>query len=462
MNVYNAKYIIMKKTSLLLILVLCTTLTFAQAKYIFYFIGDGMGFGVVSLTEDYLAAKDGRHGSKNLVFSNFPVAGFATTYSASNLVTCSSAAGTALACGNKTKNGVIGMNSEAKVSFKSIAQRFKDNGYKVGITTSVSIDHATPGAFYAHQASRSMYYEIVQDLAKSGFDFFSGGGFLQPNGKDQQQPSIFPMLEQGGYIITRSLADCKASTAQKNILLQPESKPQDAFPYVIDKSSDDYTLKQTTEIAIDKLNNSKGFFLMVEGGKIDWASHNNDAATAVGEVVDMSDAVQVALDFYKKYPKQTLIIVTADHETGGLGVGSGEDKLVGIMGISLQKISAEKLATRFNDPISYSELKGLLANEFNYTPSFDDEMWLKNLFAQNVEKKPQTDDTPCKVNNAWNTAKAIARKVSAQSGGSYNTFGHTGTMVPVYAIGTGSELFNGKMDNTDIPKKIAKAAKVAW
>jgi alkaline phosphatase len=382
----------MKKFVFLIIFALCATLGFAQAKYIFYFIGDGMGFGAVSLTESYLAAKDGKHGSKNLSFSNFPVTGFATTYSENNLVTCSSAAGTALACGSKTRNGRVGVNAEATQNFKSIAYRLKEKGYKVGITTSVSIDHATPAVFYAHQRSRKMYYEIAQDLAKSGFDFFSGAGFVEPQGEDKLQPSIFPLLEKNGYRVSRSLTECKTSTAQKNILLQAESKPQNAYPYAIDKTSDDYTLRQTTEIAVEKLTNSKGFFLMVEGGKIDWASHDNAAAAMVGEVVELSDAVQVALDFYKKYPKQTLIVVTADHETGGLSVGSSEDNTVNTLELT----------------------------------------------------------TPAAVEAFF------------MSYGCYSTTHHTGTAVPVYAIGAGSALFSGKMDNTDIPKKIAKAAGVGW
>ncbi len=452
----------MKKISLLLTLILCATLSFAQAKYIFFFIGDGMGFGSVSLTEDYLAAKEGKHGSSNLTFSGFPVTGFATTYSASNLVTCSAAAGTALACGSKTRNGRIGVDAEAKQNFKSIAQRLKEKGYRVGISTSVSIDHATPAAFYAHQTSRNMYYEIAQDLAKSNFDFFSGAGFINPLGKDDQQESIYTLVEQSGYKVSRSLADCKASSAPKNILLQAENKPAKAYPYVIDKSADDYTLRQTTEIAIEKLMNGKGFFLMVEGGKIDWASHDNDAATMVGEVIDMSDAVQVALDFYKKHPNETLIIVTADHETGGLGIGSGEDKLVTIMGISQQAKSVEKLVERLGNPISYNEFRQLLQDDYKLTLSYGEEQKMRKMFADNVEKEPQTGDSPCKVKNKNNLSKEVMRMVSARVGAGYSTFGHTGTMVPVYAIGAGSELFGGKINNTDIPKNIAKAAKVVW
>jgi len=448
----------MKKFFLTAVMVaLWATLAFAQAKYIFFFIGDGMGFGAVSLTERCLAASYGEDKAA-LSFSGFPVAGFAATYSTNSLVTCSAAAGTALACGSKTRNGRVGMDSEAKQSFRSIAYRLKEKGYRVGISTSVSIDHATPAAFYAHQPDRNMYYEIAQDLAKSGFDFFSGSGFLEPQGKDKQQPSIFPVLEQNGYRVSRSLAECRSSTAPKNILLQPEGKPQNAYPYAIDKAADDYTLTQTTEVAIDKLMNSKGFFLMVEGGKIDWASHSNDAAAMVGETVEFSEAVKVALAFYKKYPKQTLILITADHETGGLGVGSGESEAVSAGGLAAQKVSVEQLTARLRQPLSYSELKLAIAEQLGVTLSYSDDLALRQLFAEHVAEAPKTEQDRCSVKSAGSLARSVARMVSAKNGGSYSTFGHTGTVVPVYAIGAGSELFSGQMDNTDIPKRIVKAA----
>jgi alkaline phosphatase len=454
----------MKKIFMLTAFALSAVLAGAQAKYIFLFIGDGMGFGAVTLTEDYLAAQSAnKPGSGTLTFSTFPVTGFSTTYSASSWVTCSAASGTAFACGSKTRNGRIGVNEDATRSFTSIADRLKEKGYKVGVTTSVSIDHATPAAFYAHQPSRSMYYEIAQDLAKSNFDFFSGAGLLSPLGKDKQQENVFDLIAKNGYTVVRSLSDCRASTAPKLLLLQPEGKPQSAFPYVIDKTGDDYTLAGTTSIAIEKLRSGKGFFLMVEGGKVDWASHDNDAGSMVREVVDLSDAVQVALDFYRKYPKQTLIVVTADHETGGLGVGSSESSSAGIAGLLSQKASVDKLTQRLEEaPLSYSDLKAWIVENMGVAVSYDDEAMLRNLFAQNASPKPSSDDTPCKLKSAKAMGKSIMRMVSAKSGGSYSTFDHTGTMVPVYAIGEGSELFGGKIDNTDIPKKIAKAAKIEW
>ena len=180
----------MKKTFYLLLLVWVVVLVLPQcqnapqekkAKYVFYFIGDGMGVNQVNGTEMYLAEKEGRIGLKPLNFTQFPVVNVATTYSKYNSVTCSAAAGTALATGSKTKNGTIGMDSLHKEPLYSVAVEAKNAGKKVGITTSVSVDHATPAAFYAHQPNRSMYYEIGTDLPKAGFDFYAGAGFLRPD-----------------------------------------------------------------------------------------------------------------------------------------------------------------------------------------------------------------------------------------------------------------------------------------
>ena len=131
----------------------------AKAKYVFYFIGDGMGVNQVIGTEMYLAELEGRIGTKSLSFTSFPVRNYLTTYSATNAVTCSAAAGTALAAGTKTQNGRIGMKQDSSVLY-SIACKAKQAGKAVGVTTSVAINHATPAVFYAHQPDRQMYYEI--------------------------------------------------------------------------------------------------------------------------------------------------------------------------------------------------------------------------------------------------------------------------------------------------------------
>ena len=318
----------MKRVFYSLIALLLTGMVYAQqAKYVFYFIGDGMGVNQVNGTEMYLAEQEGRIGVTPLLFTTFPVASVATTFSTTNSVTDSSAAGTALATGAKTYNGAIGMDDQKNV-LQTVAEKAKKAGKRVGVTTSVSVDHATPAAFYAHQPNRSMYYEIALDLPKAGFDFYAGGGFLKPHTTfdKKKAPSIFPIIEEAGYTVARGLDEYqeKATAAKKMVLIQKEGARPDCLPYAIDRKEGDLTLAQITESAISFLTKekNKGFFLMVEGGKIDWACHGNDPATAFEEVIDMDNAIKVAYEFYKKHPKETLIVVTADHETGGLGLGT--------------------------------------------------------------------------------------------------------------------------------------------
>ena len=217
-----------------LFVLLAFTAQAQQAKYVFYFIGDGMGVNQVNGTEMYLAEQAGRMGVEPLLFTTFPAVGVATTYSASNSITDSSAAGTALATGSKTYNGAIGVDAN-KETLQSIAERAKKAGKKVGITTSVSIDHATPAAFYAHQVSRSMYYEIALDLPKAGFDFYAGSGFLKPSTTYDKKdvPSIFPIFEQAGYTVARGLDEYKQKAAQadKMVLIQGEDANPSCLPY---------------------------------------------------------------------------------------------------------------------------------------------------------------------------------------------------------------------------------------
>ena len=174
-----------------LLVLLISTASFGarKAKYVFLFIGDGMGFSHVSLTEAYLAQQRGVIGNDPLAFTQLPVLGMATTYSASNPITCSSAAGTALATGTKTKNGMLGMDADS-LPLKSIAYKIHEAGLKIGIMSTVQINHATPAAFYAHNVRRNNYYPIAQELPGTGFEFF-GGGFLHPNGKEKDLPSIY-------------------------------------------------------------------------------------------------------------------------------------------------------------------------------------------------------------------------------------------------------------------------------
>lgn len=445
-----------------------------EAKYIFYLIGDGMGLNQVNLTEIHQAETQHKNNPTPLVFTQFPHVGFASTHSLSNGVTDSGAGGTALAVGKKTKNGVIGMDSTGTIPYKSIAYAAKEQGKKVGIITSVSIDHATPASFYAHQPDRDMYYEIGREIINSNFDFFGGSNFLKPETTfdKKKATSLFPLLEKAGYTIVRGKDAYmkKRNIADKMIFMNSDGMPADALKYAIDQKPEDLKLADLTAAAITALHqdNSKGFFLMIEGGKIDWACHANDAGTTIQEVLDFNASAQLAYEFYQKYPKETLIVVTADHETGGLGIGNGSSSLKSKI-LSHQKTSQSELSNaignlRKDHPnATWDDLKNLI--------SLQTGLFSKIEVSETDHKALQEAYQKSFVNHQNEAAKSLYAnddKIAALSISILNRMGsiswasnnHSAAYAPVYAIGAGSELFNQKMDNTDIPKKIATAAKL--
>lgn len=468
----------MKKLSLLLSFLLLVLSGYAQqAKYVFYFIGDGMGVNQVQGTELYRGELEGKIGITPIWFTQFPYATTATTFSATNGVTDSAAAGTALATGNKTQNGTIGMKQDLQTEVSSVAVWAKNKGCRVGVTTSVSVDHATPAAFYAHDPSRGSYYKIGTDLYKAGFDFYAGSDFIDPNNKDNKDgnsENLYTMAEKNGYTIARGYKDYlkKCKKADKMILFQSEKaseKDRTAIPYAIDRTKDDLTLAGITRSAINFLSKdlSKGFFLMVEGGKIDWACHSNDAATAFHEVADMDEAVKVAYEFYSQHPDETLIVVTADHETGGFVLGTGAYKL-NLQVLKNQKVSESgftrilnELRKKYNNNVSWEKVQQALKENFGFWDKVKlNEKQEERLLAKyndtfkgkeaKLEKSEYAQDEPLAAE-----AKRIIDEIALVG---WTSGGHSAGYVPVFAIGAGADLFQGRIDNTEIPIKIAKAA----
>ena len=462
----------MKKLIYTLFFVLISVVANGQAKYVFYFIGDGMGVNQVNGTEMFQAElQNGRIGVEPLLFTQFPVATMATTFSATNSVTDSAAAGTALATGKKTYNHAISVNEE-KNAIQTVAEKAKKAGKKVGITTSVSVDHATPAAFYAHQPDRNMYYEIALDLPKANFDFYAGGGFLKPTTTfdNKKAPSIFPIFEEAGYTVARGYNDYKAKSqnAEKMILIQEEGANPSCLPYAIDRKDNDLTLAQITESAIDFLTKgkNKGFFLMVEGGKIDWACHSNDAATAFKEVIDMDNAIKVAYEFYEQHPDETLIIITADHETGGIVLGTGKYELRTDL-LKYQKQSAGAFSKMIaaqhqkeGKKFTWDFVRKQLQDNFGFWSQIPlDERETEQLkkayenFCEGVAKDTKT------LYESENIIASTARQLMARKAMvGWQSGGHSNGYVPVFAIGAGAEEFTGRIDNTEIPKKIAEIA----
>ena len=465
------KQVIRRHVAVLLVIFLVSTVWAQQAKYVFYFIGDGMGVNQVNGTEMYLAEQEGRIGVKPLLFTTFPAGTMATTFSATNSVTDSSAAGTAIATGEKTYNGAVSMDDDKNV-LSTVAERAKKAGRKVGIATSFSVDHATPAAFYAHQPNRSRYYEIALDLPKAGFDFYAGSGFLKPTttADKKEAPNVFPIIEEAGYTIARGLDEYKekAADAKKMILIQKEGAEPSCLPYAIDHEEGDLTLPEITESAVSFLSkgNKKGFFLMVEGGKIDWACHSNDPVTVFEEVIDLDNAVRVAYEFYKKHPKETLIVVTADHETGGMGLGIGKYELH-LKSLLNQKQSQDLLSKAITDlrkdkagKASWNEIKDLLTEKMGFWKelplTWEQEKMLRDEYEQSFVKNKVVFEESLYARTE--PLAAAARKVMSQIAMvGWTSSSHTAGDVPVFAIGAGADLLTGKRDNTEIPKRIAKA-----
>ncbi len=383
-----------------------------KAKYVFFFIGDGMGISHVAITEAYKATKKGKIGSEPLLFTQFPYYGVATTYSASNIITCSSASATALASGYKTKNAMVGLKPDS-TKVHQISYKLKELGYRIGIMSTVQLDNATPASFYAYSVKRSLYYDISMQLPLSGFDFFGGGGFegAEKEKVENAREKIFNQIDKYGYTIAYGTEQYKAKKSagvkDKMILLQPDKeKALKILPFAYERTKEDLTLAQVVESAIDFLYEpeGKGFFMMCEGGKIDWSAHSNDVAGVIFETLDMDDAVKVAYDFYTQHPDETLIVITADHETGGLGLGRQ-----GYV-YDLSRID------EFVKPLQNGEI----------------------TLTDFVKK-----DNLAKIDSITRIG--------------WTTKSHTGVHVPVFALGAGAELFSGRMNNTDIPLKIMKA-----
>lgn len=438
-----------------------------KAKYVFLFIGDGMGLAHTALTEAYLSAANNEVGMQRLNITGMPVAGLCRTFCADSYITCSAASGTALASGEKTNFGTLGQRPDGSVP-ENIAITCTRAGIKTGIITTVSIDHATPAVFYAHSGKRSDYYEIGRQLSESNITFFAGGGFNLPKGKKGDQPDLYEIVAQHGYTVIRDSVDTKNFKQNgKSMLINPVLMSHAEMPFAMDRDEmGGYQMANLIEAAVSNLYGDAGFFIMAEGGLIDWAAHYNDAAGVVAEVLDLDAAVGVALDFYRKHPDETLIVVTADHETGGMALGySPHGYSLYPQKLALQKASAwfieSKLKKLITNGASFEKVLELLRTDF-FTDDFEftesDTESLKLAYDVATKKRILADSEENILYGGNHPVAAAATKiVSSRAAVGFASYHHSGIPVPVYAIGVGSEMFDGYIDNTDIPKFIKKA-----
>lgn len=439
-------------------------------RYIFYFIGDGMGMGPVMTAQAY--NREILKNDQPLLMMQFPVVSWCMTYSASHSITDSAAAGTALSTGHKTKNGMLGMDPDT-VSVTSIARQFKDAGYGVGIVTSVAPDDATPGAFYAHVPYRKMYYDIDIQAARSGYDFLAGAGLLGTVTADGDSTDVLDVMAEQGVQMIYGPDEITRINSDKVFLVNPRGTSPYNIGYTIDSIGGVLTLPLIAETCLEHLErvSPDRFFMMVEGGNIDHALHGNDGGAAVKEVLNFDQALKVAYDFYLAHPDETLIIVTADHDTGGMvNVHSRTGQHMPLGVFDWQKVSKEEFSNycksllrdrrvyRWEDMQEYLEQNlGL----FTHIPVSEERLEsLKKMFNDTFEMRNSADQKTLYASfNAF--AVEVFKLVNDAAGAAFTTVGHSGNPVPVFAVGVGSDEFKGLNNNSDLPAKIRRLCGLA-
>ena len=466
-------------------------------KYVFLFIGDGMSYPQIQSTADYLGALNDEDyfvaqpslddnegaildGPEYLNFMNFTAAGSAITYDSNSFAPDSASTATSISTGHKTYSGTINMDETGTVSYETIAEKVHSQlGMKVGVITSVNLNHATPAAFYAHQASRSSYYNIGLELIASNFEYFAGGGLLKPDGHDKENPSenLYDLAEAAGYTVTFTNEDAAAVTDEdgKVILIDENLADSSAMAYELDRTEDMWSLADYVAKGIEVLDNDNGFFMMCEGGKIDWACHANDAASSINDTMALADAVQVAIDFAAQHPDETLIIVTGDHETGGLTIGfAGTDydtylTLLQNQTISFAKYDSDYVASYKENGTSFEEVLADIETLFGLKTEGDEDDKLV-LTAYEQEQLRVAYEKSINGTETGEDAQAeyvmygtyepltvtITHILNNKSGVSFTSYSHTGLPVAVFAEGVNAEVFNGCYDNTDIYNKLAE------
>ena len=416
-------------------------------KYIFLFIGDGMATPQRMVADEFARYA----GHDRLVINQMPCHGTTRTGSTTSLVTDSAAAGTAIACGEKTYNGAIGVAQDGKRKLESIAYVAQKHGKKIGIVTTVTINHATPAAFYACRPQRGMGYEIGLDLVNSGFEYFAGAGVSNANNKKSKeyQGDINELAKEKGYKVISSAEEFQNLSGKDGKVLVNA-----VIPYAIDTTPEDpFALAELTRKGIELLDNKQGFFMMVEGGKIDYAGHGNDAATNLREVLAFDDAVKVAIEFAEKHPKDTLIVVTGDHETGGMTMGFAATGYAMYMErLAFQKCSIDKfgsllkLAKDKKKDFNFEDAKVLLTENFGF------------LFDGKTESRMQITPAELKqLSDAFEAGKlpnAARIVMAAKAGIGWSTGAHTALPVLTTATGKYAEKFSGFYENTEISNRL--------
>ena len=343
-------------------------------KYIFLFIGDGMSYPQVQTTNYYLnaIADDGDeilNSESKLNMMKFPVAGSAQTYDSTSFCPDSASTATSISTGHKTYSGTINMDEKMETSYETIAEKLKKQlGYKVGILSSVNLNHATPAAFYAHQASRNSYYEIGEELIASDFDYFAGGGLKKTTGADGDKTDLYQLAEEAGYKVIKTQAEAESLTAEdgKAIVIDETLADSDAMSYDMDREEGEWGLSDYVEKGIEVLDNETGQEMILNLGHYKRFADAIGKPLMVGEVgvcpivdeegyFDNYDDVETARPFFKRQLDEIVdngILLSywwtyssdrpQDEGVGGFSLKKGsDDELLGMIIEANQRLKAK-------------------------------------------------------------------------------------------------------------------------
>ena len=426
----------------------CQTTSKEEAKYVFVFLGDGMGINQVASTRYWEAQEEGQSGEESIwkkeSFDSFPVTGFMSTHNMELGVTDSAASATAIFSGKKTKNGFLNYNPETEEAYTPFAKKLKESGYAVGVISTTSLEHASPAALYANAEDRYQYEEIArQGIACGWLDFWAAGGF---HGEEEM---LFREAEDNGFTVARTLEELKnLDGSSLPVLAAAKSSFAGAYmDYEIDRAraekygAENISFSDFVKQALVCMEKEEKFFLFAEAGKIDTACSEGDMISSMYEVKALDDAVAEAIKFYEKHPEETLIVVLADHETGSMRIRtdmdcsqiSGQVASYARFELIMQELYEKKAP--FSEAMENAEhYFGIVENQLEE----EEKEELKKAYTEGAEA---FTGELCKM-------KADKAKIQLVSDS------HSGQPVPVYAIGKGAEIFSGVYDNTEIYEKL--------
>ena len=453
-----------------IVILFATNVCFAsQVKYVFLFIGDGMGLSQVALTEYYNNRCSCPPEPAPFVFTKFPALGLIRTHSYSSVITGSAAAGTAMVTGNKAINEQVSVNPKnSSEPLITIAEHARQAGWKVGIVTSQSLDHATPAVLYAHTNNRRDYGRIALALPMSHFHYFGGGalrGYLKKYRKKTLTP--YNLLRREGYTILSSKAEIEkiSSGDGKIFAYYPARGNFCPLPFGIDGNKEAPSLADFTRKGIAFLYNAKGFFMMIEGGNIDIACHANDVSTMIYEVREFEKAVKTAVEFYHKHPAETLIIVTADHETGGLSVGFRRNRNSPNLNLltkqtcsfyRFNKVILANLVRRKKDFRTALDIASRFVGIDNFTEK--EKTHLRRLYENALKDRKNFEVDFLDIRNKYTEPFTLylMKLRDRRAGIAWGSYEHTALPVPVYAQGCRHHEFACFADNTSIANKLTR------